>query len=117
MAYFKINGVDFSHCVNELKVGTEANYNAQTNAAGDTVVDYINKKKNIEVGIIPLNDEELKTLTNAIYGFAMSISYLDPSTKELSEIVCILPTSNIEYQMIRVGKTMSKAFTLQFIEL
>ena len=47
MAYFKINGVDYSMYVNALKVSRECNYNAQTNANGDTVVDYINTKRNI----------------------------------------------------------------------
>ena len=117
MAYFKINGVDFSHCVNELNVGTEANYTAQTNAAGNTVVDFINKKRIVEVGIIPLNDADLQTLSASIYGFTMTISFLDPNTKALTDIVCILPSTNIEYQTIQVGKVMSKAFTLQFIEL
>lgn len=55
MAYFKIGDVDFSLYVNSLKVSKTANYSAQTNAAGDTVVDYINSKRTIEVGIIPLN--------------------------------------------------------------
>lgn len=117
MAYFKINDEDFSYCVNELKVGTTANYNAQTNAAGDTVVDFINRKKVIEVGIIPLNELDLGALTRAINNFTMSITYLEPELNTLKTIDCILPESNVEYQMIRVGNTMSKAFTLQFIEL
>ena len=39
MAYFKINDIDFSDYVSELKVNKSANYNVQTNAAGDSVVD------------------------------------------------------------------------------
>ena len=54
MAYFKIDDVDFSTYVNELKINKSSVYNSQTNAAGDTVVDYINAKREIEVGIIPL---------------------------------------------------------------
>lgn len=117
MAYFKIDNVDFSDCVNELKIGVENKYNAQTNANGDTVVDYINRKKIIEVGIIPLNETYLAKLTNALKNFNMSITYINPETNGLSVSNCILPASNIEYQMIRVDKILSKAFTLQFIEL
>ena len=47
MAYFKIGTTDYSKYVNALKVDRGANYNAQTNAAGDTVVDYINHKRTI----------------------------------------------------------------------
>ncbi|WP_299043897.1 hypothetical protein [uncultured Campylobacter sp.] len=45
MTYFKIGDVDFSMYVNELKVKKQHNYIAQTNAAGDSVVDYINSKR------------------------------------------------------------------------
>lgn len=62
MTYFKINDIDYSMYVNELKVSKEANYNAQTNAHGDTVVDFINSKREIEVGIIPLDAEAMLSL-------------------------------------------------------
>lgn len=117
MAYFKINNVDFSHCVNELKVGNEANYNAETNAAGNTVVDYINTKKIVEVGIIPLTSTLLAQLTSAIKAFNVQITFLNPETDALETIDCIIPSSNVEYYTIQVGKILSKAFTLQFIEL
>lgn len=117
MAYFMINDIDYSHCISELKVGSEANYNAQTNAAGDTVVDYVNKKRVIEVGIIPLNQTTLTNLTRLISNFNVSISFLNPETNSLETIDCIIPSSNVEYYTIQIGKVMSKAFTLQFIEL
>ena len=117
MAYLKINDTDFSHCVNELKVGNEANYNAETNAAGNTVVDYINTKRVIEVGIIPLSSGLLAQLATALKSFYVSLTYLNPATNSTETIDCIIPSTNIEYYTIQVGKTMSKAFTLQFIEL
>lgn len=118
MAYFKINNVDYSQYVNELKVNKEANYNAQTNAAGDTVVDYINSKRSIEVGIIPLDGTTLASLMSAIDGFNVSISFLNPVTNGLETGVnCIIPSSGVEYYTIQAGKTQTKAFTLQFIEL
>ena len=48
MAYFKINGVDYSHLVKDLKVNKSAKYTSQTNAAGDAVVDIVNAKRTIE---------------------------------------------------------------------
>ena len=117
MTYFKINGVDYSTCVNELKVDKEHNYNAQTNAAGNTVVDYINSKRTIEVGIIPLTKETMSTLQTAIDAFEVSISFLNPKTKILEEINCIIPSNNVEYYTIQAEKVMFKAFTLKFIEL
>jgi hypothetical protein len=118
MAYFKINDTDYSMYVNELKVTKKANYNAQTNAAGNTVVDLINHKREIEVGIIPLDDAAMKKLSTAIDGFNVSLSFRNPTTGTLEENVnCIIPTHNIEYYTIQVNKVLYKAFSLKFNEL
>lgn len=118
MAYFKINGVDYSMYVNELKVNKKANYNAKVNAHGDTVVDLINHKRTIEVGIIPLTDDIMKELLTAIDGFSVSISFLNPLTGVLEEnVACIIPARDVEYYTIQTNKVMFNAFTLTFTEL
>ncbi len=117
MAYFKINDVDYSMYVNSLKVNKNYNYNAQTNASGNTVVDLINSKYTVEVGIIPLDDTAMTTLQTAIDNFNVSISFLDPKTKILKSINCIVPSGGVEYYTIQLNKVMYKAFTIQFIEL
>ena len=117
MSYFKIGKTDFSMYTNELKINNAVNYSAQTNAAGDTVVDYINSKREIEVGIIPLDDDIMKTLLNAINAFNVSISFRNPQTNLMETINCIIPGCNVEYYTIQQGKVSYKAFTLKFIEL
>lgn len=118
MAYFKIGGTDFSHLVSELKVSKETNYNAQTNAAGNTVVDMINRKRQIEVGIIALNEADAKALLNAVEEFNVSISYREPTTGTLVQGVnCIIPDSEVEYYTIQNNKVKLKAFNLKFTEL
>lgn len=118
MAYFKIGNVDFSTCVNELKVSRSNNYNAQMNAAGDTVVDFISRKRQIEVGIIPLNDEQMKKLMAAIDNFNVSISYRNPVTGKIEDGVnCIIPGDDVEYYTIQTNKVSYKAFNLKFTEL
>lgn len=118
MAYFKIDGVDYSMYVNELKVNKSSNYNAQTNAAGNTVVDYINAKREIEVGIIPLNATVMAQLQEAIDAFNVSISFRNPKTNVLEEDVnCIIPDNGVEYYTIQADKVMYNAFTLTFTEL
>ena len=116
MAYFKIGKTDFSNIVNELKVDSTSNYNSQTNAAGDTVVDYINTKRIIEVGIIPLDDTDMANLQTAIKDFDVMISFRNPRTNQLETIFCIIPESGIEYYTIQANKVMYKAFKLKFIE-
>lgn len=117
MAYFKIGSNDYSTYVNELKVNKANNYNAQVNAAGNTVVDYINSKRTIKVGIIPLDDTVMTNLQTDLDAFNVSISFRNPKTKALETINCIIPDSEIEYYTIQVGKVMYKAFTLSFLEL
>ena len=117
MAYVMINGIDYSMYCNQLKVNSEANYNAQTNAAGNTVVEYINKKRTIEVGIIPLKDEVMINLMVELDKFNIVLSYRDPRTNQLENIQCIIPSSNIEYYTIQANNVSYNALTLSFIEL
>lgn len=118
MTYFKINDIDFSHCVNELIVKNATVYRAQTNAAGNTVVDRAKTKRIIEVGIIPLEDADRVTLMNEVNGFQVSLSFMNPNTGILEEnVVCIIPESEIEYYTIRADKVMTRAYKLEFTEL
>ena len=118
MAYLKLNGTDFSMYVNELKVTNSHKYNAQTNANGDTVVDYINNKRTIEVGIIPVDDEVMAQLQAVINSFNVKVAFRNPQTNALEENVnCIIPTNNVAYYTIQTDKVMYDKFTLKFQEL
>ena len=117
MAYFKINDNDLSMYVSGLKVSKAANYSAQTNAAGNTVVDYINSKRTVEVTIIPLDDTAMQNIKAAIDAFNVSISFRNPATNELETINAIIPEDEVEYYTIQADKVMYKAFTLVFTEL
>ena len=118
MAYFKIGEVDFSKYVSSLKIGTAANYNAQINAAGDTVVEFINKKRTITVGIITMDSAAMIEVQRAIAAFNVSVSYRDPTTGELAENVnCIIPANDVDYYTIQADKVLFKAYTLTFTEL
>lgn len=117
MAYLKINNIDFSKYVNELKVGKEHNYNAQTNAAGNTVVDYVNCKREIEVGIIPLDSETMSALQQVVDSFLVALTFLNPDTNEMEEAMCIIPSTNVEYYTIQANNVMFKAFSLKCLEL
>ena len=118
MTYFKINNVDFSDFVKSLKVNKENVYNSQTNANGDTVVDYINSKKTLEVGIIPLNGDNMKKLLTALNNFNVSITFRNPSSGVLETINTIAPNINTDYYTIQSNtKVLFREFALQFIEL
>ena len=118
MAYFKINNIDFSHICSKLSVDTAVNYNAQTNAAGGTVVDYVGKKRTITVGIIPLTDTDMLRLQQAIDAFSVSLSFRDPRTNMLAEnVACIIPSNNADYYTIQEGNVRYNAMSLTFTEL
>lgn len=118
MTYFKIGDKDFSNRVSSLVVKKKALYNSQTNARGDSVIDYINSKRTIEVGIIPLSASEMVELQVAIASFGVSLSFLNPETNSFEENVsCILPQNDVEYYTIRADRTSLKAVKLTFTEL
>lgn len=117
MAYFKINEVDYSSYVNKMSIDRKKQYNSQTNAAGDTLVDYINSKYTVQVGIIPLEDVAMKKLEAAIESIQVSISFRNPQTGALTTIDCIIPDDGVEYYTIQSNKVSYKAFNLKFIQL
>ena len=118
MAYFKIGANDYSDICNALRVDTGVNYNAQTNAAGNTVVDYVGAKRTIHVGIISLDDTQMIKLQRDIEAFSVSISFRDPRTNMLAEnVACIIPSHNVDYYTIQEGNTRYNALSLSFIEL
>lgn len=105
-------------CVSGLKVSKSANYNAETNAGGNTVVDLINQKRQIEVSIIPLDASYMASLLGAIDAFNVSISFRNPLTNALEENVnVIIPDNEVEYYTIQANKVMFKEFSLTFTEL
>lgn len=118
MAYFKIGNTDFSNVVSGLKVTKTQKYNSQTNAAGNSVVDLINKKRTIEVEIISLEEADAQALLNAVDEFNVSISYREPITGSLVEGVnCIISSNDIEYYTIQTKTVRLKKFKLKFVEL
>lgn len=121
MAYFKINGIDYSLYVNKLLVDTKHKYTARENASGTLMVKYLAKKHNVQVGIIPLDADALKSLTEELgkggADFEKEVTYLNPETNTLETIRCIIPIHSIEYYTIRADKTMTKAFTFTCEEL
>lgn len=118
MAYFKIGDTDFSAYVSGLKVTSNSNYNAQQNANYDTVVDYINTKRTIEVEIIPLDPTIMASLLAAIDAFNVSISFRNPKTNTLATGVnCIITSNEVSYYTIQDTKVMYQKFNLKFNEL
>lgn len=117
MAYFKINNHDYSMYVNKLIVDNKHKYTARENAAGNLMVKYITKKRNVQVGVIPLDATALSNLMADLNEFEVEVTFLNPETNALETINCIIPVNSVEYYTIRADKTMTKAFNFICEEL
>lgn len=118
MAYFMINGNDYSMYVNKLQVGKNHIYKSLTNASGNTIVKYVNSKRVIQVGIIPLDADVMKTLQADLNTFNVKLTFLNPDTGALeSNVNCIIADQIVEYYTIQGNSAKFKAFTIKFTEL
>lgn len=116
--YFKINDIDFSHLVSALKVGYETlvSENSGRNAAGDTVIDVINEKIKVYITFRHTTQAEMFALLQAIQGYQVNVSFLEPRTGTVRTIIAYTGTPEPEYYTIS-DKTIYKPMSLNFIEL
>ena len=116
--YFSINNTDFSHLVSGMKVGYETlvSENSGRNAAGNTVIDVINRKVKIYLTLRHTTNDEMKSFMAAIQDFVVNVSFLDPATKGFMTITAYTGTPEPEYYTIS-DKTIFKPLSLNFIEL
>ena len=117
--YFKINGVDYSHLVSGLKVGYETlvSDNSGRNAAGDTVIDVINRKIKVYVTLRHTTADEMNGFLAAIRNYVINISFLNPETEGLTTITTYTSTPEPEYYTIQAATTIYKPLSINFIEL
>lgn len=119
MAYFEINGVDFSNLVSSLKVGYETlvSDNSGRNAAGDTVIDVINHKYKLYVGLRHTTQDEMDSFLNAIQDYVVNVRFLSPFGTEHLEITCYTGTPEPDYYTIQENNAIFKPMEINFIEL
>jgi hypothetical protein len=112
-----INGTDVSHLVAGLKVGYETlvSEDSGRNAAGDTVLDIINRKIKLYVSFRPMFVNDMISLLGAMEPYVINVSFLDPKTNATKTIQVYHGTPEPEYY--NVSMKLYKAFDLNFIEL
>jgi hypothetical protein len=117
--YFLINDADFSSIVSGLKVGYETlvSDSSGRNAAGDTVIDIINRKIKVYVNIRHTTEDEMKNFLNAMKNYVVQVKFRDPKTKALTEITAYTGTPEPEYYTIQDGFVLYKPMAINFIEL
>ena len=119
MAYFKIDGVDYSYLVSGLKVGRETlvSDNSGRNAAGDTVIDVVNKKYKLYVTLRHTTQDEMDSFLNAIMDYVVTVTFLSPFTTEEITITAYTGTPEPEYYTIQNNHVIFKPLSINFIEL
>jgi hypothetical protein len=118
MAYLKISGSDFSSIVSGLKVGYETlvSSNSGRNAAGDTVIDVINRKIKLYITLRHTTNEEMESFLNALKSYVVDVSFLDPESNSVKTINAYISTPEPEYYTIS-NRTIFKPLSLNIIEL
>ena len=119
MAYFKINGEDFSHLVSGMKVGRETlvSDNSGRNAAGDTVIDVVNTKYKLYITLRHTTQEEMDSFLNAIMDYVVEVEFLNPMTSDWETITTYTGTPEPEYYTIQDNHIIFKPMSLNFIQL
>lgn len=118
MAYLKVNGTDFSNLISGLKIGYETlvSDNSGRNAAGNTVIDVINRKIKLYTTLRHTTDDEMNGFLKAIKDYVVEVTFLNPETNALKTITAYTGTPEPEYYTIST-KTIYKPMSLNFIEL
>lgn len=118
--YLTINGVDFSKYVSGIKVQKQTKFNQQTNAAGNTVIDFINCKYVVEVAFTPIIGEtEINNFNMAFTsdnGLVVSLGFYNPFTTSISTISASNGNKTLEWYNLS-SKQITKPFTLTFTQL
>lgn len=119
MSYLNINGTDVSHLVQGLRVGYETlvSEDSGRNAAGDTVLDIINRKVKLYVTFRPMDSSDMASLLSAMSPYVINVSYRDPKTNSSGTINCYHGTPEPEYYWILNDQVLYKAFQVNYIEM
>lgn len=119
MNYFKINNQDFSSLVSSMKVGYETLVadGSGRNANGDTVIDVINKKCKVYIGLRHTTESEMRSFLAAIEGYVVNVSFLNPKTNSIKTITAYTGTPEPDYYTIQDDRILYKPLSLNFIEL
>ena len=118
MSYLQVNNKDFSNLISGLKIGYETlvSDNSGRNAAGNTVIDVINRKIKVYATLRHTTEAEMKSFLAAINDYVVKVTFLNPETNALKTITAYTGTPEPEYYTIS-DKTIYKPMSLNFIEL
>lgn len=116
MAYLMINGTDYSNIVSGIKINYDKDYTTLKTAIGYTFVDYITTNTTLEVSVIALDDNKMKSFLNDIDDISISVSYRYPGGV-LRQLTAFAPSNSIEYYTIQQNNVSFKGMTVKLVEI
>lgn len=117
--YLRVNNVNLSDYVQSLRIGFETlvSEDSGRNAAGNTVIDIVNRKDKVYITFRPMNQTEMASVLSAKAPFVVSTTYLNPKTGTNKTINCYTNTPEPEFYRIIDGKILYKPLSLNLIEM
>ena len=114
-----INGVDVSDLVQGMKVGYETlvSEDSGRNAAGDTVIDIINRKIKLYVTFRPMSGSDMSRLLGSMESYVVTVGFRDSKTNATRTITAYTGSPTPEYYWVLGNQALYKSFDLNFIEL
>ena len=119
MSYLIINGFDASNLVKSMRVGYETlvSEDSGRNAAGNTVLDVINRKVKIYLTFRPMDGSEMASLLSSLSSYVINVSYRDSKTNTTNTITCYNSTPEPEYYWIHGNTVLYKELSFNLIEM
>lgn len=119
MSVLIINGYDATDLVKGLRIGYETlvSEDSGRNAAGDTVIDIVNRKVKLYVNFRPMDGDEMAALLSSISDYVVNVTYRDSKLNTMKTITCYTGTPEPDYYSLANGRVIYKEFGFNFIEL
>lgn len=114
----QINGTDLTSYIKKYQV----DYNVLVkddgrNAAGNAIINIINRKTKLNVVFRPMTDAEMATILGLVYAFVLTITYWDIKTQTQITKSMYINTPQTDFYTNANNKGLFNDFSLNFIEL
>lgn len=114
----QINGTDLTSLIKNYQV----DYNVLVkddgrNAAGNAIINIINRKTKLNCVFRPMNDTEMASLLNLVNSFVMNVNFWDVKTQTQITKSMYIGTPSADFYTNKNDDGLFNDFALNFIEL
>ena len=117
MAYFMINGEDYSPYIKRLKIDKGHYYEMKSSAGGKDRITPRYTRRTVEATVIVVNDTVMSSLLTNLANLKNTITFRNPEDNSLVTMDCIIEHRAVEYFTIQESKVLYQEFNLTFMEV